>query len=271
MRGTKAGGRREDKGSDMQDATGRLRILNIWVDPLSREQAIEKVNNFISHGTRPHAVFASNPEKNFSVPADADLYEVFRCADILLPDGMGMVQAARILYGKRFSRIPGTEFIFDICKLAASEGYGIFIYGAREDVNAEASRILEQRFPGLQVVGRANGYIRDENMDNLVRQINDSGAKILFIALGSPKQEKWFATHKNSLKTVRVCQGVGGTLDVIAGRVKRAPEIWCRYNAEWLYRLLSNPKRFRRQTVLPLFAALVYFEKLKRLFGTIKN
>jgi N-acetylglucosaminyldiphosphoundecaprenol N-acetyl-beta-D-mannosaminyltransferase len=251
----------------MQNENRRLKILDIWVDPLSRDEALEKVKLFLDRGTRPHAVFASNPEKNFSVPADAALYEVYRSADILLPDGIGMVLAARVLYGKRCSRIPGSEFIFDICRLAAREGHGVFVYGAREDVNAGASRILEERFPGLKVVGRASGYVRDEEMDGLIRKINDSGAKVLFIALGSPKQEKWFSTHKDSLRNVRVCQGIGGTLDTITGRVKRAPEIWCRYNAEWLYRLLSEPKRIKRQKLLPLFVAFVLIEKLKGLFA----
>jgi N-acetylglucosaminyldiphosphoundecaprenol N-acetyl-beta-D-mannosaminyltransferase len=249
----------------------RIKIFDIWVDPLTRDEALDKVKQFLDHGTRPCAVFASNPEKNFSVPADEALYEAYREADILLPDGIGMVLAARILYGKHLSRIPGSEFIFDICGLAAKEGHGVFVYGASEDVNEGASRILAERFPGLKVVGRANGYVKDNEMDALVQQINDSGAKILFIALGSPKQEKWFATHKSSLKNVKICQGVGGTLDTITGKVKRAPEIWCRYNAEWLYRLLSEPARIKRQKKLPLFAAMIIIAKLKQIFRISKR
>ena len=193
----------------------RLRILDVWVDPLSREEAIERVSGFLKTGRRPHAIFASNPEKNFSVPADPVLYKVYREADILLPDGIGMVYAARLLHGRTFPRIPGSEFIFDICGLAAREGYGVFVYGAKEEVCAGAVKVLEDRFPGLRIVGRANGYIKD--MDTLVRQINESGAEILFIALGSPKQEKWFAIHRGALQNVKVVQGVGGTLDTITG------------------------------------------------------
>jgi N-acetylglucosaminyldiphosphoundecaprenol N-acetyl-beta-D-mannosaminyltransferase len=251
----------------MQYANERLRILDIWVDPMTREQVLDKVSQFLEKGSRPHSVFASNPEKNFSVPTDRMLHAAYRDADILLPDGIGMVLAARLLYGKRFPRIPGSEFIFDLCRLAAQKHYGIFVYGAREEVNAGACRILEQRFHGLRIVGRANGYVKDEQMPGLIRQINDSGAKILFIALGSPKQEKWFALHKDSLKNVRVCQGIGGTLDTITGHVRRAPEIWCRYNAEWLYRLLSDPKRLGRQKVLPIFALQVIITKGKNLLA----
>jgi N-acetylglucosaminyldiphosphoundecaprenol N-acetyl-beta-D-mannosaminyltransferase len=249
----------------MQHARERLKILDIWVDPLTRVEALEKIKRFLDNGTRPHCVFASNPEKNFSVPADAALYETYRNADLLLPDGIGIVAAAEILHGKRFSRIPGCEFIFDICRLAARDGHGVFVYGGGEEVNADACRILEQRFPGLRIVGRANGYVKEEEMGELIRQINDSGARILFIALGSPKQEKWFAVHREALKHVRVCQGIGGTLDTITGKVQRAPDVWCRYNAEWLYRLLSDPKRIVRQRVLPLFALQVIIAKGKSL------
>lgn len=245
----------------------RLKILNIWVDPLTKEDALVHVKQFLTKGTRPHIVYASNPEKNFSVPADQELYEAYRNADILLPDGIGMVWAARIIHGKRFSRVPGSEFIFDICKLAAQEGQGIFLYGAGEDVNEGAARILAERYPGLQIAGRANGYIKDDEMDDLVRRINQSGASVLFIALGSPKQEKWVASYKDSLTHVRVCQCVGGTLDTITGKVKRAPEIWCRYNVEWLYRLLSEPKRIKRQKYLPLFLILVLRQKIINYFN----
>lgn len=243
---------------------GRLKILDVWVDPLTREEAVECVSGFLKNGRRPHAIFASNPEKNFFIPADPDLYKVYEEADILLPDGIGMVYAARILHGQTFHRIPGSEFIFDICRLAARDGYGVFVYGAKEEVNEGATKILLERFPGLRIAGRANGYEKD--MDALVRQINESGAEILFIALGSPKQEKWFASHGGALKNVKVVQGVGGTLDTITGHVKRAPEFWCRYNLEWLYRLFDDPRRAARQKVLPLFVIKVLAAKVKSFF-----
>ena len=114
--------------------------------------------------------------------------------------------------------------------------------------------MLAERFPGLKIAGRANGYVKDEEMPGLIEKINESGAAVLFVALGSPKQEKWFAKYKDKLPHVRVVQGIGGTLDTIGGTVKRAPEFWCRHNLEWLYRLLSEPKRIARQRVLPVFA-----------------
>ncbi|OPY83130.1 MAG: putative N-acetylmannosaminyltransferase [Smithella sp. PtaU1.Bin162] len=242
----------------------RLKILNIWVDPLSREEAIARVSGYLKNGKRPHAIFASNPEKNFSVPADPDLYKVYKEADILLPDGVGVVYAARLLHNRTFSRIPGSEFIFNVCQLAAKEGYGVFVYGAREDVNAGAVKSLRKRFQGLRIVGRANGY---ENHLDALERINASKAEILFIALGSPKQEKWFSDFRSELKYVKVVQGIGGTLDTITGAVKRAPHFWCRHNLEWLYRLITDPRRISRQKVLPIFAGLVLLEKSKQILG----
>ncbi len=235
----------------------RLPILKIWVDPVSREEALQRVRSFLQHGKRPHAIFAANPEKNFSVPADAELYNCYRQADLLIPDGIGVVLAARLLHRVRLKRLPGSEFFFDICQLAENEGYSVFVYGASEDVNSSAVAKLQERYPGLLIAGRANGFVSQEEMPQLVERINQSGAAILFLALGSPRQEKWFAAHKDALTTVRVVQGIGGTLDTIDGKVQRAPEFWCRHNLEWLYRLAKEPKRIKRQKVLPVFALLI--------------
>jgi N-acetylglucosaminyldiphosphoundecaprenol N-acetyl-beta-D-mannosaminyltransferase len=243
----------------------RLQILDIWVDPVTREEACQRASHFLEFGQRPYSVFASNPEKNFSVPKDPILYEVYRNADLLLPDGIGVVMAVRILYGIKIERVPGADFIFDICRLAEREGYKIFIYGAREEVNRLACERLQSTHPRLNLVGRSNGYVKDDEMLNLVKRINESMAEILFLALGSPKQEKWFAENKDRLNYVRVCQGIGGTLDTVAGTVERAPKSWQKARSEWLYRLLADPKRIRRQKVLPIFAAKVLAAKLRSL------
>ena len=230
----------------------RLKILDIWVDPVNRRQAIDRVRQFLN-GKKACSIFAANPEKNYSVPKDPALYKVFKNADLLIPDGIGIVIAAKILYGVSLSRVPGVEFMLDICQLAVQMEKSIFIYGSRESVNEIAVNKLRGRFPGLRVAGRSNGYVSESDMADLIRRINESGAEILFLALGSPRQEKWFSSHAGEFTNVKVCQGIGGSLDTIAGTVKRAPAIWQRLSLEWFYRLLSEPKRIRRQKVLPLF------------------
>jgi N-acetylglucosaminyldiphosphoundecaprenol N-acetyl-beta-D-mannosaminyltransferase len=155
----------------------------------------------------------------------------------------------------------------NICAHAQNQGYKIFIYGATEEVNKGAVKKLQDRFPSIDIVGHCHGYWPENKMDQLLQQINDSGAQILFLALGSPRQEQWIAHYRDQLNTVRVCQGIGGTLDVINGNVKRAPDLYCRLGLEWLYRLIAEPKRIIRQRVLPLFIVQVLGEKIKYIFN----
>jgi len=240
----------------------RLPVLNLWVDDCNMEKALAQVCNYIEHGKKIHTIFASNPEKNFSVPEDAFLYDMFKRADLLIPDGIGMVMAAKWLHNTEIQRVPGCELMQNICKISADKGYKIFIYGAREAVNAAAVKELKTRHPSIQIVGRQDGYLGDEDMDSLIERINESKTQILFIALGSPKQEMWISRYRDQLENVRVCQGIGGTLDVLAGTVKRAPDFFCKMGMEWLYRLIAEPKRLKRQIKLPIFAAHIIQEKM---------
>ncbi len=242
----------------------RLKILNIWVDEISRRECLEKVVGFVE-GDSPglHTIFASNPEKNFSVPRYPETYNAYKKADILLPDGIGIVLAARILYGSKIKRLAGADAFGWLCSLAAKRGYRVFVFGSKEAVNEKAVTVIEKRYPGLMVAGRSHGYVSDSDMLSLIKKINQSQAQILFIGLGSPKQERWIASYGHLLETVRVCQGIGGTLDTVAGNVKRAPAAWQRVHMEWLYRLLKEPRRIKRQKVLPFFALAVLKKKLR--------
>jgi len=246
----------------------RYPILDIWCDALSMPEALSQVDSFVQEQKRLHTIFAANPEKNFSVPQDPLLYDLFRRSDVLIPDGIGMVMAMRLLHGTRVVRLPGCELMQNICALSAAKGYGIFIYGAREEVNKRAVARLRHDYPGIKIVGRANGFLPESGLLALVKQINDSGAQILFLALGSPKQERWISRYGNELRQVRVCQGIGGTLDVLAGTVVRAPEAFRSLGLEWLFRLVCEPKRLRRQTALPKFVVQVIRKKIAHLGKT---
>lgn len=243
----------------------RLPILDIWVDPIGMAEVLERVSLFVEQGERAHVIYASNPEKNFSVPKNPHLYRCFQDADLLIPDGVGMVVAARILYGVNIERVTGCDLMQNICVLAAAKGYKIFLYGAKEEVSKQAAEMIRERYPGIQIAGRADGYIPPGQMDELVASINESGAQILFVALGSPAQENWVASYKNRLAHVRLCQGIGGTLDVVAGTVKRAPDLFRRLGLEWLYRLIEDPSRWHRQRILPIFVWRVVWAKIKSL------
>lgn len=242
----------------------RVAILDTPVDCVDMVGTLRLVEEYIRSASRPGTVLAVNPEKVYALRRNQFLSEFFAKAAILIPDGIGIVLAMRLM-GYPAARVPGADLMQNICALAEAKGYRAFIYGAKEEVNRGSVECLRERHPGLQIVGRANGYIKDKDMPVLVDQINESKAEILFVALGSPRQEEWMSKHLDRLETVRICQGIGGTLDTIVGTVKRAPLFMQRLNLEWLYRLLQQPTRAGRQVKLLRFAWEVAVVKCKSL------
>src|SRR5579863_4796198 len=233
----------------------RVQILGVPVDCVSREEALDRVETLLA-GERPAAVIAVNPEKVIQALSNPPLLAQLREAGLLLPDGIGVVFAARLLGLGRMERVPGAELMPEICRKAAKCGYGVFLFGASPEVNREAAAALSTAYPGIRLVGSEHGFIPADQMPALVDRINASGARILVVALGSPRQEIWMRTYLPGLN-VRICQGVGGTFDILAGRVKRAPILFRKMHLEWFYRLVSDPRRLLRQRALPKFAAQV--------------
>ena len=229
----------------------RVEIMGVPVDCVDMAGALAFVDSLVA-GDRPGAVLAVNPEKVMHAAGSPDLLRCLRQAALLIPDGIGVVWALRAFGGRAVQRVPGAELMPAICELAARKGYTVFLYGARPDVNAAACTELRRAYPGIRIVGARDGYVTPEEMPGLVREINRLAPQILFVALGSPRQELWMEEFLPVLD-VRVCQGVGGTFDVIAGRVKRAPLWFRRHNLEWFYRLLTDPRRAIRQVALPKF------------------
>jgi N-acetylglucosaminyldiphosphoundecaprenol N-acetyl-beta-D-mannosaminyltransferase len=216
------------------------------------KSALEYIDERIKNGRCGSYIMAVNPEKIMAAGKAPFLKTMFEHAGLLIPDGIGVVLGVRKVYGLRSQRVAGADLMQQICRVSAEKGYKIYVYGARERVNKNAVEILKSRFAGIQIVGRSHGYLGEDEMEDLVRAINDSGADILFVALGSPRQEQWIDTHLEKLN-VKICQGIGGTLDTITGEMKRAPALFQKLGLEWFYRLVVDPKRIRRQAVLPVF------------------
>lgn len=238
----------------------RIDVLGVPVDAVNMEEALAAVEVMLG-GDRAETVIAVNPEKIIKAQTDPALLDRLRSAGLLIPDGIGVIAAARILGLARMERVPGSELMPAICERAALKGYKVFLFGANPETNMRAVEVLRERYPGIQIVGHQDGYVKDQDMPQLIERINASQAEILFIALGSPKQELWMDKYSPLLK-VKVCQGVGGTFDVIAGHVKRAPLVFRKMHLEWFYRLASQPKRILRQTALPKFVFQVLRNKL---------
>jgi N-acetylglucosaminyldiphosphoundecaprenol N-acetyl-beta-D-mannosaminyltransferase len=239
----------------------RFRILQLSVDSVHMDSAVEFVNGCVRYGSRPEYIVCANPEKVYAVASNEWLRRFFDAAGLVLPDGIGIVLAARVLHGRRLGRVPGADLMQTICATAADRGYRIFLYGSSPDTNAKAADALRKRYRGIQIVGREHGYVPAAEVDGLVDRINASHADILFVGLGSPRQEIWIQRHLPRLK-VKLVQGIGGTLDTIAGNVKRAPKWMQAAGLEWFYRLLKQPTRAQRQLKLIRFAADVLRAKL---------
>lgn len=240
----------------------RVEILGVPVDCVTMAQAVQWAETSLTSG-QPRSVIAVNPEKVMRASQDPELLEPLQKAGLLIPDGIGVVFAVRLLGLGQIERVPGSELMPNLCERAAAKGYKVFLFGASQEVITQAAQVLLQRYPGLNIVGTQHGYVEEEKMPPVITAINMSQADLLFVALGSPKQELWMTRYLPALK-VKVCQGVGGTFDVIAGRVKRAPLVFRVLYLEWFYRLMSQPGRLLRQTALPIFAFRVL---RKRLLG----
>lgn len=232
----------------------RIEILGVPVDCVTMESAISFAESVIRDEAQPQIrVVAVNPEKAVKAQEDGDLLSFLKGSQLLLPDGIGLIIAAKFLGLADMVRVPGSEFMPSLCGRAAKRGFKIFLFGGKPEVNRKVVEVLKQTYPGIQIVGSQDGYVDEGGMPDLINRINASEADILFLALGSPKQELWMDRYL-AQTNVRLCQGVGGTFDVIAGNVKRAPLAFRKLNLEWFYRLASQPSRILRQTALPKFA-----------------
>ena len=233
-----------------------LSILGVGVSVFdSYDDAAQLIRRRISLRRRTFCV-AVNPEKVHRANKDAKLKRVLDSAHLHLCDGVGVSVASRLLYGRRVPRCTGIDLFLRLVRLSAEEGWKIFLLGATPESNEAACRALTASFPGLTIAGSQDGYFKDN--DAVVDRINSSGANLLFVALGSPRQEFWINENMPRLRP-SYFMGVGGSLDVISGSAKRAPSVLRKCGGEWLFRLLAQPSRVWRQTALPLFA----FEILK--------
>lgn len=242
---------------DRSTQPAREHILGLPVDAVSRDEALSLVRTHAEGHSPLFRIVAANPEKVYHLRSNPALMEFYRDAELVVPDGIGIVAALRLLRRRRISRLPGADLMLDICAQAADLGHPIFLYGATSESNSGAAASLLKAYPSLQIAGRSHGYHDEQEDREVVTRINASGARILFVAKGSPAQEAWVRKWHASLSHVRVVQCVGGTFDVLAGSVKRAPAIWQKVGLEWLYRLVRQPTRIRRQLLLGRFAAEV--------------
>ena len=226
-------------------------ILGVNVDSITFADAVDKAEALVK-ADGVSMIFTPNPEIVMCAKNDAELKNILNSADLCTADGIGVVYASKILGSPVPDRVAGFDLVCALLERMSKTGDGVFLFGAKPGVAEAAKAKMEEKYPGIVVSGTHNGYFKPEDEDKIVEEINASGAKLLLVCLGAPKQEKWIAQNQNRLK-VNLCMGVGGTLDVFAGTAKRAPEIFIKLNLEWTYRILKHPSRIGRFAALPKF------------------
>lgn len=232
--------------------------LGVNVSPLTYEGIVNEIQERMSRNVQS-TIIAVNPEKIITANRDSQVKTLINDSTFQIPDGVGVLLASKLKGGKITSRVTGVDMMDKLLEFAAENGHSVYFYGAKEEVVTKAIEKIQSERPSLEIAGYSNGYEKDEPA--LIQRINHSGAKILFVALGSPKQELWIKRNLVNLPNVLVFQGVGGSFDVFSGMVKRAPAFFRKFGLEWLYRLLSNPSRIKRQLNLPVFLWRVLVKK----------
>lgn len=237
--------------------------MGVGFDDLTRDGAVALCKNLIEEHRSAYMV-TPNPEIVMASWDDPALREAISNADLVIPDGIGVVKAAKILGTPLKERLPGIEIGEAILQYAAQSGKKVFLLGAKPGVADLAAGRMREMFPGIDICGVNDGYFKDDAA--VIEKINAAKPDFLMVCLGFPKQEMWMAQNASKLD-VGLMAGLGGSLDVFAGTVLRAPEKWQRMNAEWLYRCIKEPWRFKRIARLPLFILKAIAKRIRKFFN----
>jgi len=240
-----------------------INVMGVPVVPFeSYGQALECVESTVESGRKSFWV-AINPQKCHRAWQEPDLMDVLKGADVGFCDGVGISVASRILHGRGIDRCTGCDLFLKILALASQKDWRVFLLGASLESNAGACANFQEMYPGLRIVGRQDGFFKDSLQ--VVEQINASKADLLFVAMGSPKQEHWIWRHREAIDA-SFCMGVGGSFDVASGNLTRAPRIFQKTGTEFLFQLVTEPrKRWPRQKVYFPFMLKVIG---KKVFGS---
>lgn len=234
-------------------------VLGVPIVPFeSYSSAVKCVEEAIKTGRKSFWV-AVNPEKIYRAIREPKLRSLFNEADVCICDGVGVSVASKILHNHFLPRCTGCDLFFELLATAEQKSWRVFLLGASSESNEKASLRLQQELPELRIVGTQDGYFEDSAM--VVEQINASGADLLFVAMGSPKQEYWIFEHRDAINA-SFCMGVGGSFNIASGMAKRAPKVFRKIGMEFFYQLVTEPKRIKSKIVYGAYMLRVIKEKL---------
>lgn len=238
----------------------RVDVLGVRFDDLTMEEAVERGMELL-RAPGAHRVVTPNPEIVEVCRENLAARQAVNGADMVLADGIGVVKGAKMLGTPLKGRVPGIEFAAGLMERMAREGLSLYLLGAKPGVAEAAGERLAAKYPGLKIAGSHDGYFQEDAP--VLEGIRQSGADCVFVCLGAPKQELWMAKHAEETGARLLC-GLGGSLDVFAGVVERAPKFWSDHGLEWFYRLCRDPRRAGRMVKLPLFLIHVQKEKWRK-------
>ena len=233
----------------------KIDIRGVKFDSVSLDTAVDTLVSAAENGNQT-AVFTPNSEIVQQCIEHNELYEIINSAELVVPDGVGVIKAGRIL-GTPFEhgKVAGIEVGEQLIARLADTDHTVYLLGGKPGIAEQAAEKLSEKYPGIKFAGCHDGYFNKtgEENDAVIEAINQSGAEILFVCLGAPAQEKWIYENRSRLPGIKVMLGLGGSLDGYSGNVKRAPKIFINLGLEWFYRLLKEPKRIGRMMKLPKF------------------
>lgn len=237
----------------------RIEVMDIPFDNVTMNEALDAADRLMARSGATYGV-TPNAEIVYEALEDEALRQIICRADLVLPDGAGVVLAAKLLKTPLKEKVAGIDFARRLMERHREDGTTFFFLGSKPGVAEKAAENMRKDYPGIQIVGTRDGYFQDEA--DVIREINEKKPDVLFVCLGFPKQEKFMYDHREALQ-VGLMLGLGGSLDGFAGNVKRAPEWMIRCSLEWLYRLIQEPSRFGRMLRLPKFLWRVMLRRMK--------
>jgi N-acetylglucosaminyldiphosphoundecaprenol N-acetyl-beta-D-mannosaminyltransferase len=238
----------------------RITLMGCQVDNLSMEETLGRIEQFIQSG-RPHQHVVVNVDKLVKASRDPELRQIINDCALINADGMPVVWASRLLGKPLKERVAGVDLFEALMRRAGEKGWRVFLLGAREEVVSKVAETYQRKYPRLVLAGYRNGYWKGEAEEAAVaRQIAESRADLLFVAISSPKKEQFLGRYQAEMK-IPFAMGVGGTFDVAIGRVKRAPVWMQKSGLEWFYRFLQEPRRMFRRYFIDDMAFIWLFIK----------
>ena len=242
----------------------RYKIMNTYVNAVSMDETIRRVEKIIEKG-KPTQHVVINASKVNLMEDDPELRKIVNSCPLINADGASIVWAAKKLGVPLKERVTGCDLFQELVRVASEKGYKIYLFGAKEEVVTKVKAIYEEQYPGIQIVGYRNGYFTEADEPEIVKNMAESGADMMFVAFSSPKKEYWVNKYIDQLN-IPFVMGVGGSFDIVAGVTERAPKWWQDHGLEWFYRFIQEPRRMWRRYIIgnAKFVGLTYKYKFKK-------